>query len=202
MPTAIPPPPTSAARSSAGARRGRRRRKVLRSGEVDASRDRAATAVKSCSLAIGRRSGLARCPSHLASTGAARDFLSELHHAPVAFGLLLVKRTLGSRWKRNVSCLCSARRKRRLCPVRQGARPRRLPPALITARTSGSWVSWRPALRREWRRNDVHTFDKSRSQRNASSRLFRAVTARRNSRCILRAHSSLSISTSAFSSRR
>jgi len=39
--------------------------------------------------------------------------------------------------ERNVSSLCFARRKRRLCPVRRGARPRRLPPALITARTSG-----------------------------------------------------------------
>jgi transposase len=37
-----------------------------------------------------------------------------------------------------VSSLCFARRKRRLCPVRRGARPRRLPPALITARTNGN----------------------------------------------------------------
>ena len=45
--------------------------------------------------------------------------------------------------KRNVSSFRVARRKRRLCPVRRGTRPRRLPLPFTAARASGAWVSWK-----------------------------------------------------------
>ena len=77
-----------------------------------------------------------------------------------------------------MSSLRVARRKRRLCPVRRGARPRRLPPPLIAARTSGSLglMEGQP-----FGENGVvtalETFDEPRLQRNAPfSRSVRDVT--------------------------